>query len=106
VRFPRSLIFTVLMYIALYLSIASMPGAFVFDPADSVESARMSRSQEAARIITALSAAGCPQMLLAPDIAVRRTFVPAPSIRQLLLRTDSGPRIAPPEPSPPSEDPA
>jgi len=43
VNVGRRVLLTVLVYVTLDLSLASMPGAFVFDPDDSVESVQMTR---------------------------------------------------------------
>jgi len=105
VRLPRRLLFVVLIYIALDLSLASMPGAFVFDPDDSIESVQMSRSRDVAGVVTALVPARDPGAVVARQVAVRPRFVPMPSIPGMPLRTGDGPRTATPEPAPPSEDP-
>ena len=39
------MLFTLLVYITLDLSLPSIPGAFVFDPVDSVESVQMGRGR-------------------------------------------------------------
>ena len=39
----RVLLVAILVYVSLDLSLAMMPGAFVFDPGDSVESLRVTR---------------------------------------------------------------
>jgi hypothetical protein len=44
----------VLIYLALDLSLASMPGAFEFDACDSVETVQPSRAQDPHRPLTAL----------------------------------------------------
>jgi hypothetical protein len=47
----RSLLFAILLYVTLDLSMAMMPGAFVFDVADSVESVQLSRGRAAAELV-------------------------------------------------------
>ena len=41
----RGLLVAILVYVTLDLSLASMPGAFVFEPSDSVESTYMKRGR-------------------------------------------------------------
>ena len=95
----------VLIYVALDLSLASMPGAFVFEPADSVEGVRMTRAQEAADRIASPTPAQDPKSLLPPEVNTRWNFVPAPSIPRVLLHVRTGARYESPENTPSSEDP-
>jgi hypothetical protein len=46
-----ALVLAVLVYSGLDLSLAGMPGAFVFDPADSVESAHGTRADSARPLV-------------------------------------------------------
>jgi len=41
----------ILTYVTLDLSLAMMPGAFQFEPADSVETIQISRARAAARVV-------------------------------------------------------
>ena len=41
--FPRGFVLVILLYVALDLSVAAMPGAFVFDASDSIESIQTAR---------------------------------------------------------------
>ena len=50
----RGLLLAILVYVSLDLALPAMPGAFVFDPADSVESAGGGR--QAIRIVVAPAA--------------------------------------------------
>jgi hypothetical protein len=43
----RALFFAILIYVTLDLSLPSIPGAFVFEPADSVESTQINRGRGA-----------------------------------------------------------
>ena len=103
--FSRRLFVGVLIYLALDLSLASMPGAFVFEPAESVEGVRMTRAQEAADRIASPTPAQGPRALLLPEITARWSFVPAPSIPRVLLHVRTGARYESPEATPSSEDP-
>ena len=53
----------ILVYVALDLSLPTMPGAFVFEPADSVESIGGGRA--AARVVALPTPAGTPMPLAA-----------------------------------------
>jgi hypothetical protein len=105
VRLCRHLIVVILVYITLDLSLASMPGAFVFEASDSVESVQMNRTRDVAGAMTTLALARDPRaVVIVREIAARRQFVPMPLIPRMPLRTGDGPPTATPEPSPPSED--
>ena len=47
----RALVAALLVYVTLDLSLPAMPGAFVFEVADSVESVKSSRGREAADVV-------------------------------------------------------
>ena len=85
--------FVILFYITLDLSVASIPGAFVFDPGGSVESVRMSRAQEASEIIFIPAPAHDPNASLR-ELTKRRRLVPAPSMSPGLPRIRQGMRDA------------
>ena len=48
----RSLLAAFLIYVTLDLSLAAMPGAFVFEPADSVDATHRGRAGETAEVAT------------------------------------------------------
>jgi hypothetical protein len=50
VNLRRALICTMLIYVALDLSLPAMPGAFVFEPGDSVESIQSNRGRESGKV--------------------------------------------------------
>ena len=50
----RALLAALLIYVTLDLSLASMPGAFVFEPADSFEGTRAGRGRLAADAVVPL----------------------------------------------------
>jgi len=95
----------ILIYVALDLSLASMPGAFVFEPADSVEGVRMSHAQEAADRIAPPTPTQDPKAPIPPELTARSSFVRAPSIPPVLLHMRTGTRYESPEATPSSEDP-
>jgi hypothetical protein len=47
----RGLLLVILIYVALDLSFPEMPGAFVFDAADSVESIQVARARTTASVL-------------------------------------------------------
>ena len=67
----RSLIAAVLVYVTLDLSLPSMPGAFVFEPSDSVEGTYASHSRDAT-VVAAVPA---------PPVDALTVTVPPPPIR-------------------------
>jgi hypothetical protein len=100
----RALLLAILMYVTLDLSMPAMPGAFVFAPDDSVESAQGSRGRGSARVVLPLPKD--PSVL--SGSAIQPTERPRPLIRVAPPKSramSSLPRaILGPAPSPP-EDP-
>jgi hypothetical protein len=100
----RAFLVAVLVYVTLDLALPAMPGAFVFEPADSVESIGGGRSAVRGVVVPAPVAGSAP---VAPRLATgarphgpRRGEVP-------LLDAPSMPHLARArcEPARPSEDP-
>ncbi len=104
VKHRPALLLVILLYVTLDLSLPAMPGAFVFDSADSVESTQI-RARAAVEIV----------VLPAP---VRDAFVlprPPLDVKNRLTPTGTAPRERGPvlswrsralhDPAPPSEDP-
>jgi hypothetical protein len=102
--FPPGLFLIILIYVTLDLSFAWMPGAFVFDPADSVEGVQMNRAEDVVRVVTPVRAEKATA-LLEPAFTVRRPIVPRSSVPLLLFRVSTGERAAPPDAPASSEDP-
>jgi hypothetical protein len=69
----RELLLVILIYAALNLSLSEMPGAFVFDASDSVESLHVTRARATAAIIVLPAAA-------------RESFVPSEQAHRELRR--------------------
>ena len=101
-------LFAVLVYVTLDLSLPSMPGAFVFEPSESIETIQTSRARSADAV------AGSPG--LAPQVAAviaerglasqsirSREAANAPLRRRIESRSGRPRTIADPPPS--SEDP-
>ena len=99
------LLVTILIYITLDLSLPSMPGAFVFEPADSVETVQTKGGRARIEAVAALTMATSPFVLPLPRIeftdgsALRREGTPVsrPAVDHLPRGTI--------EPTPPIEDP-
>ena len=102
VTLRRVLILALLVYVALDLSIPTMPGAFGFDPDDSIESVYQTRARAAAEAVIppASGAAAFVLSALPPDSGRR----PGP-IDPARERPRSSRRSAASDEPPPSEDP-
>ena len=74
----RGFLVAFLVYMALDLSLPAMPGAFVFDVAESVEGARMSRVRQAAELVVAPAPPRLPAALPEPPAPLVR---PRPRLR-------------------------
>ncbi len=100
----RRVLLTVLVYVTLDLSLASMPGAFVFDPDDSVESVQMNRGRAATEVVP-LPAISRDWLMMAPPVDVIENFEAARDLggpaHPVVSRL---PRATLP-PTPPAEDP-
>lgn len=104
VKHHPALVLAILIYVMLDLSLAAMPGAFVFEPAESVESTRIRARAGAETVVLpapprdAFVLSQLPLVAkdpLAPTLAVERRGPPVQSWRSR----------APYDPAPPSEDP-
>ncbi|MEX2147491.1 MAG: hypothetical protein WED01_10825 [Candidatus Rokuibacteriota bacterium] len=101
----RCLLVAILAYVTLDLSLASMPGAFVFDAASSVDSAHRGRGRAAAEIVVTAAVIGTACVPVSPRGEVTE---PAQAMRPAVPRPPSTPRCrarAALEPAAPSEDP-
>jgi hypothetical protein len=105
VRRRRILLLAILVYITLDLSLPTMPGAFVFEPADCVETVQTKGGRAGIERVAALPLATGPFVLpflrteLADGLVLSRevTFVARPAVDHLPRGTI--------EPPPPTEDP-
>lgn len=100
----------ILVYVTLDLSLAAMPGAFVFDPGDSVESLHIGRGRAAPGVDAPPPRLGGSFAVSALRVAAMDTAPPPGAMHGPSRRTVSGlPRAtlakAPPIPASPSEDP-
>lgn len=105
VKHRPALLLTILIYVTLDLSLPTMPGAFVFDPADSVESIQSTRARAAAEVVI-LSVTGGGAVLWSrrpPESTDRVT--PASQVERRGHPVKTWSSRAPLDPAPPSEDP-
>jgi hypothetical protein len=100
-----ALLCALLLYVTLDLSLPMMPGAFVFEPADSVESTQLSRPRVAAEVVVVPAPSRDAFALSQPRVEADHRFVPrsrvehrAPSVANRLPRSRG-------DAAPPSEDP-
>jgi hypothetical protein len=86
----RGILVAVLVYVALDLSLPGMPGAFVFDTADSVESAQGGAARRAGALLaTPAAAAQTPAMHRQVPVRPPRALVPAATGDHVLPRLAS-----------------
>ena len=100
-----ALLLAILVYVTLDLSLPAMPGAFVFDSSDSVESIRI-RARAAIEIAVLPASARDAFVLSRPPLDFKDRLTPAESIqrgRRPVLSWRS--RALLHDPAPPSDDP-
>jgi hypothetical protein len=105
VSFRRVVLCAVLVYVTLDLSLPAMPGAFVFEPADSVESIQSTRGRGSVEVVVLPAAFLSAALILTPRAETQGR--PAPT-----RETTPGIRVAPRHwpratlsPASPSEEP-
>ena len=99
----HALVLVVVVYVGLDLSLAGMPGAFAFDPADSVESAHGIRADGVRPLVAAQASAGPSSIALSTPPAMVVMFADAARLAPMRRGVCRLPRavLAPPS----SEDP-
>jgi hypothetical protein len=105
VRARWPLLVGLLVYITLDLSLPSMPGAFVFDAEDSVESVQLSRSRDAGEAGPSPAPARDAGSAVEHDAHVARLLARLVRSSRQLLRTPAELPRATTASAPPSEDP-
>jgi hypothetical protein len=98
-----TLLLAVLIYVTLDLSLPTMPGAFVFEPSESVESTQ-SRARTAAETV-ALPAAAHAAFVWSQPLEVRDRPTPPDSVERRRGLGVGWRAHASRDPAPPSEDP-
>jgi hypothetical protein len=100
----RALLVVILVYVSLDLSLAMMPGAFVFDAGDSVESLHVTRGPATPELVASPAATREDHVLVRPDgEVIARLAAPASAERhgrRVLIRLHRPPADV----APPSED--
>jgi hypothetical protein len=99
------LLLAILVYLLLDFSLPTMPGAFVFEPAESVETIQVNRSRADSEVVVALPLAksSCVASLLQADLT--GTFGSGSEVTPVVRPVvDHLPR-ANLHPAPPTEDP-
>jgi hypothetical protein len=107
VRHRWQLVLAILVYVTLDLSLAEMPGAFVFEPGDSVESVQGSgsRARAAADVVVLPAEAGSRPVLSRLPADYARRLARADRIELRWHPVRSRPSSAHVDPAPQSEDP-
>jgi hypothetical protein len=104
VRHRRLLVLAILIYLTLDLSLPAMPGAFVFESADSVESAQI-RARATAESVALPALARDPGFVLfQPPLEVKERLAPVSSAERRGRPVVSWRSRAPYDSAPPSED--
>ena len=104
-RHRRLLVLAILIYVTLDLSLPTMPGAFVFEPADSAESTRV-RARAAAETVGLAALVRDPgSLLFQPPLEGDERLVPVSSAERRARPVVSWQSRAQYDPAPPSEDP-
>jgi len=106
VRHRQLLVLAILIYITLDLSIPAMPGAFVFEPADSTESTQV-RGRAAAETVALPALARDPGSLFfqLPPLEGNERLAPGSSAERRARPVVSWQARAQYDPASPSEDP-
>jgi len=99
-----TLLLAVLVYVTLDLSLPAMPGAFVFEAAESVESTR-SRARSAAEAVVLPAAARAAFVRSRPQLEVKDRLTSTESVARRRDPVMGWRAHAPHDPAPPSEDP-
>jgi hypothetical protein len=101
----RRVLFAILMYVALDLSLPTMPGAFVFEPADSAEGTPIRARAEAETVALPAQAREPAFVLFQPPLEAKERLAPVNSAERHGRLVVSWRSQAPYDSAPPSEDP-
>jgi hypothetical protein len=105
VKRHQGLLFFILLYIALDLSLPTIPGAFVFEVAESVESIQIKVGRGGVDFPRPSSLARDSFVLLRPRADASDTLAPTSEVRPPAQSVVSWMPRATLEPAPPAEDP-
>jgi hypothetical protein len=101
----RGLLLVILMYVTLDLSLPMVPGAFVFDPADSIESVQNARGRPAARVAIRAAPVGDSFKLSPPFVNHKPRITPMAAVALPVHPVASYRARATVDPAPRPEDP-
>lgn len=104
VKHRPALLLAILLYVTLDLSLPAMPGAFVFNPAESVESTH-GRARTVVEIVVLPAPARDAFVLSRPLVDVKDRIAPLVSTERVRRPVLSWRSRALLDPAPPSEDP-
>jgi hypothetical protein len=102
---PRLLVLAVLVYVTLDLSLPAMPGAFVFEPADSAEGTHIRARAEAETGVLPAQARGPASALFQVPLQVKERLAPVTLAEPRGRPVVSWRSRAPFDSAPSSEDP-
>ncbi|HEY7654662.1 MAG TPA: hypothetical protein VIG07_17740 [Methylomirabilota bacterium] len=105
VKHRPALLLTILIYVTLDLSLPAMPGAFVFEAEDSVESIQISRARAVAEVVALPASAGGAVVRSPRRAETGDRLTPASQVERGGPPVTIWSRRAPVDPAPPSEDP-
>jgi hypothetical protein len=105
VTIRRPLVLAILLYVTLDLSVAWMPGAFVFDAADTIESVRTGGAEEISDSITAPSKPALRLDRPLPEGSVRRAILTPAAPRPVFWPRERGSHDAPVDAASSTDDP-
>jgi hypothetical protein len=105
VRHRTAPLWALLVYVALDLSLPGMPGAFVFEPGDSVESVQGARARGACDVVVAPAEAVGAAVPSGPPAEYAPRLVRAQRVEPRGGPVRPRPFLAYVDQSPPSEDP-
>ena len=101
----RVAFFAILAYVTLDLSLPEMPGAFVFEPADSAESTQIRARAAAEMVALSAQARDRGSVLSQPPLEPKALFAPTRSAERHVQPVVSWRPRAPYDSAPPSVDP-
>ncbi len=100
----RLLVLAILIYVTLDLSLPAMPGAFVFEAADSAEGTLVRAHAEAETVVLPALARG-PGFVVSRPLEGAERPAPVSSVERRARHVDGWQSRAQYDPAPPSEDP-
>jgi hypothetical protein len=100
-----ALLVAILVYVTLDLSLPAMPGAFVFEPGDSVESTQIGRGRASAESVALPAPARDTFVLFRLPLLIKNRLAPIRQAERRVRPVVSWRSWSSPASAPPSEDP-